>query len=98
MPSRPHQKLQPGVPNESEFTFHLVSKQTVTGGANVIAGAIVTGPVASLFDDALGSAFGDSSKVTSAEADSLKSASKKEGAEPKSKRRHPPARAARKTE
>src|SRR5690554_4392421 len=56
MPSRPHGKSPPGVPSESEFTFHLVAKQTATG-AGVIAGAIVTGPVGSLFDDALGSAF-----------------------------------------
>ena len=86
MPSRPHRKSQPSIPSESEFTFHLVAKPTAAGGTGVIAGAIVTGPVASLFDDALGSAFDGKSAVTPIKADCLKPAAKKKGAKPKSKR------------
>jgi hypothetical protein len=85
MPSPRHHKSQPGIPKEPEFTFHLVSKSTATG-TDVVAGAIVKGPVATLFDDAMGSAFDGKSGATSPKPGSLKSAStKKNSAKPKAK-------------
>ncbi|HTO03464.1 MAG TPA: hypothetical protein VL069_07170 [Opitutus sp.] len=76
MSSRPHQKSQPGVPNDPEFAFHLVAKQTASA-TGVVAGAIVSGPVAALFDDAMGTAFDGKPAINSTKTDSLKSAPKK---------------------
>lgn len=85
MSSRSHQKSPPSVPSEPEFTFHLVEKQTAASPAGIVAGAIVAGPVAALFEDALGTAFDGENEMSSAQTDSQKSASKK-SAKPKAKR------------
>ena len=77
MSSRPHEKSPPGFPKKPEFSFHLVAKKLTASSTSVVAGAIVSGPVAMLFDDAMGTAFDGGSQTDSQKKHSLKSASKK---------------------
>jgi hypothetical protein len=93
MPSRPRRKSQSGSSKAPEFTFHLIAKQAAASSTGLVAGAIVAGPVASFFDDALGTAFAGESKITPTKANTLKSTPKKTDGKPMSRRRRPPARA-----
>jgi hypothetical protein len=86
----------PHAPSEAsadkpEFTFHLLHKKSAKGLSASIGGAIVAGPVAALFSDALGAALGEAEDVVHPKHPPAKpvSDSQKFSGKPKSKRRRP---------
>jgi hypothetical protein len=84
--------LNPSIPaKDSEFTFHLIGKKTAKGSPGAVVGAIVAGPVTSMVDDALGTAFDPGGDTHTSKSAKKSPAAKKTSdhglAKPASKRR-----------
>jgi hypothetical protein len=90
MASRTPHRRKKASAEKPEFTFHLVYKKPTHGPSATIGGAIVAGPVETLFSEALGAALGEmEANDTPSKLSPPKSAddSQKLSGKPKPKRR-----------